>query len=88
MGKYLGAGILASGMSMVAVCQARESVLDIPSCKDFQAAGNLGYCDIVKGSGESPEIGDLIEVNYTARSLATGKQEQSLSSKASIIGKC
>lgn len=57
---------------MVGVCQARESGLDIPSCQNFSTAGNLAYCDIVKGSGESPEIGDLIEVNYTARSIATG----------------
>ena len=51
----------------------KPNLLDLPACSNFKPAGQIAYCDIKQGSGESPLPGDLIEVDYTARAVATGK---------------
>eukprot|EP00879_Flechtneria_rotunda_P012353 GHRR01012900.1.p1 GENE.GHRR01012900.1~~GHRR01012900.1.p1 ORF type:complete len:205 (+),score=42.45 GHRR01012900.1:177-791(+) len=52
---------------------AKPALLDLPSCKQFKQAGTIQYCDLEKGSGDSPVPGDLIVVDYTARAVATGE---------------
>lgn len=52
---------------------SKPNVLDLPACSNYKQAGKVAYCDISIGSGESPLAGDLVEVDYTARAVATGK---------------
>lgn len=52
---------------------SKPNLFDLPACNNFKQAGSIAYCEIKQGSGESPLAGDLIEVDYTARAVATGK---------------
>lgn len=61
------------GCSTFASFQAAETPFDLQRCENLQAAGNMKYCDLQVGSGDPPVRGDLIQVNYTARALDTGK---------------
>ncbi|GMH43251.1 hypothetical protein BSKO_11173 [Bryopsis sp. KO-2023] len=72
--RALLSGVLASGLAFsVDASYAGKTPFDLGSCQSFQKAEGLEVCEVRKGNGDAAEPGDLIEVNYTARALSTGK---------------
>ncbi|KAK9830059.1 hypothetical protein WJX72_009477 [[Myrmecia] bisecta] len=63
----------ASGLLWGQGAQARSTGLDLPACRKLKSAGGMQYCDVRPGTGDSPQSGDQIEVNYTARVADSGK---------------
>lgn len=69
------AGLLSLALSSPVAAEAwsKPGLLDLPACQIFKPAGPIQYCELKQGRGDSPLAGDLVEVDYTARAVATGE---------------
>lgn len=74
-----GCFLLSSAAAVALSCAAAQpaianaGLLDVQSCNaTTPASQGITFCEVTVGSGEEATTGDTVEVDYTARAMATG----------------
>lgn len=71
----LAAAAAVSAAAPLEVLAKPNTLLDVPACTkklQLSPASGVRFCEVKEGSGDSPQPGDLVVVDYTARALAAG----------------